>query len=226
MINIETYQNSSRLKEFCLFQFTFSIIGKVEGLDLGKINYNIILNNQQLAVDNKYIKPCVVRQSPLALPFISEYQNPIVANAYNILRTEINSDASCLFEYAEFTDQNILLPNVGVATAYLSVFLKSYLDILTNFPHLKIKLKFAFSSTKPTYFYPNYDIWGSEYCPLENALIDPGTSYEYIMDNTTTPYDVIQTFSKQFSYPLGYIPTHITSNHSNVQDVWKEIFKR
>lgn len=225
MIDISKYINESPLKEYCLFRFEFDFIGSVAGFDIVGYLYNVLLTNQDKSVANQYIKPFISRNTPFSAPLQCEYPNMIVANSYNVLCTEIEPTGKVSFEYVEFTDQHIQLPNIGVATASFAVILKTYLDILNKLPKLQVQLKFSFESTNPTYYYPNYDIWGNEYCPFENALIKSQASFFDVLDEKTIFVDVIQRFFEQFTYPGGYYPTHVTANNENVDRVLREMFK-
>lgn len=225
MIDIIQYQKSTSLKEYCVFRFAFNFIGTVNGLDIVSYFYTRLLANQQNVVSKGLIRPFIAQHTPFATPMKSEYRNTIFANTYNIINTEIDSTGSCLFDYAEFSNQQILLPETRIVTTVMSVVIKTYFDILSKFPNLSVQHKFDFQSTKPTYFYPIYDCWGNDYCPFDNALIKHCTTYIEILDASTTPYDVLKRFFEQFEYPFGYQPQFVTSNRQNVETVWNDIFK-
>lgn len=225
MLDISKYMNNSPLKEHSLFRFEFSFIGTVVGFDVVGYLYSLLLANQAKSVANQFMKPFISCNTPFSAPFQCEYSNMIVANSYNVLCTEITQTGIVAFEYAEFSDQHIQLPNIGVATGSLAVILKTYLDILKKLPQLQVQLQFSFESTTPTYYYPNYDIWGSEYCQFENALIKPNTSFVEVLNENSMFIDVIQRFFEQFTYPGGYNPTHVTVNNEKVERVLREMFK-
>lgn len=225
MIDISKCQEASYLKEYCKFRFEFTLLGTIVGFDVISYFYNVLLSNQSKAIANNYIKTFVVAHKPFSLPIKCEYQNQIVANCYNVLNTSIDEKGKVVFEYAEFSDQQIQLPNIGIATVPFVVILRTYLDLLHELPQLQVQLHFEFESTKPTYYYPNYDIWGNFYCPLENALIDTNTSFTEIIDGNTEIIDVLQRYFEQFVYPMGYEPGYVTINKEIATSVMQDMFK-
>lgn len=211
----------------CSFKFTFEF-GKTEPSKIGTKLYKAILRNQQKAVNNGYIKPVVLKQKPYSLPLSSNMWNNNIANLYKETKVTINPNGNVEFEYVEYSDQNIFLPDTDYITLVFAMILKSYLDILNLDKNLQAKLTFVFSSDMNTNTYYNVynsNIWKNKFLSYLNTKITNGDTFLInSLDWNTDPIDILELFFRLYKYPQNGLQLNVDIDRPAAKAAWKRIF--
>lgn len=211
----------ANLNNHCSFKFTFEFYGSIPSLGFYQNLEKNIKSNLQKAIGNKFIGKSF---------FPNSCTFTITSNVSDVLEvTKDYNNNKLIFEYAEFSDQQILYPNTNQIAVSFAVILKSCLDVIKQYAsnqqkNILVDLEFEFSTNATTYHTSIRDIWGNQIIPSPLEIKD-GAKFNEVLDSQTDPIGILEKFFQQYVYYTINRFLSVDIDTGIAQATWDNIFK-